>query len=151
VLGLEFTNSRARGQAEMLEKAPELARAPVRTNAAGLQEASWSTNANEVRFTVEADKATAPSTFDLIIRGFTQGYAAFLDCRRKCEQGGLSPEGDIAALLTLDAKGRSKIKLGDISVAHKRAPGCAERAFKRVPFDKPGAPLQANIRVHFAP
>ncbi|MEY4576343.1 MAG: hypothetical protein RL701_1046 [Pseudomonadota bacterium] len=151
VLGLEFTNSRARGQAEMMEKAPELSRAPVHTNAAGQQEASWSTDANEVRFTVAADTASPPSTIELLIRGFTQGYAAFLDCRRKCEQGGISPEGDIDAKLALDVKGRSKITLGDISVAHKRAPGCAERAFKRVPFDKPGTPLQANVRVHFAP
>jgi len=150
-LTLEFDNSRARGQSQMLEKSAELAHVEVHTNPAGLREASWATMAQEVRFTVEAESAAPPAAVELVLQGFTRGYAAFLDCRRKCEQGGASPEGDIHARVAVDAKGHAKFTLGEVTVAHKRAPGCAERAFQRVPFDKPDAPLQANVRVHFAP
>lgn len=151
VLSLEFDNSRARGQSQMVERSNELSRMQVTTNAAGQREASWSTNAHEIRFTAETDAALPESAVQLIMQGFTRGYAAFLDCRRKCEQGGASPEGDIEAKLTLDLKGQAKVSLGAITVAHKRAPGCAEHALKRVPFDRPSSPLQAQVHIHFAP
>jgi len=150
-LTLGFENSRAKGQAQMAERSAQIAQVQVQTNAAGLREAAWSTDGNEVRFTVSAQADAPENTVELLLQGLKRGYAAFLDCRRKCEQGGVSPEGDIPAQVALDAKGRAKVSFGAISVQHARAPGCAERAFKRVPFDKPGAPLRANINVHFAP
>lgn len=150
-LSLGFENSRAKGQAQMAERAAQLAHVQVQTNEAGAREASWSTEGNEVRFRVEAEAGAPDNTVELVLQGLKRGYAAFLDCRRRCEQGGISPEGDIPTQLALDAAGHAKVSYGAITVKHQRAPGCAERAFKRVPFDKPGAPLRARVNVHFAP
>lgn len=150
-LSLAFENSRARGQAQMAERSAQIAEVKVQMDASGAREAAWSTDGNEVRFTVQADRDAPPRAVELLVQGLKRGYAAFLDCRRRCEQGGVSPEGDIPTELALDAAGHLKISFGAISVRHARAPGCAEHAFKRVPFDKPGAPLRAHINVHFAP
>jgi hypothetical protein len=151
LVSLEFDNSRARGQAQMEKGAANLAQPDVQLTASGDRTASWSTEGNEVRFSVEASASAPPRAVELVLQGFKRGYAAFLDCRRKCEQGGVSPEGDIAADLDIDAKGRMKVKLGAITVAHKRASGCSDKAFKRVPLDKPASPFTAHVQVHFAP
>ena len=150
-LSLAFENSRARGQAQMNERSAQIAQVQVQTDASGAREASWSTDGNEVRFTVKAAADAPPRSVELILQGIKRGFAPFLDCRRRCEQGGVSPEGDIPSELSLDAAGRAKISFGAITVSHARAPGCAERAFKRVAFDKPGAPRRAHVNVHFAP
>lgn len=150
-LGFEFDNSRARGQVEMEKGAATLAQANVQTTATGARTAAWSTQGNEVRFTVETDASAPERGVELLLQGFKRGYGAFLDCRRKCEHGGVSPEGDITAQLDIDAKGKLKIKMGAITVTHKRAPGCADAAFKRVPLDKPASPFTARVTVHFAP
>jgi len=150
-LSLAFENSRARGQAQMEQGAAALAHADVQTTADGAREAQWSTDGAEVRFTVRAEPDAPAGTVQTLMQGFKRGYAGFLDCRRKCEQGGVSPEGHIAADLTLDTKGKLAIKLGTITVKHQRAPGCSERAFKRVTFDKPETPIKAQVNIHFAP
>ncbi|MET0385233.1 MAG: hypothetical protein ABW321_04705 [Polyangiales bacterium] len=150
-LSFEFDNSRARGEVQMKERAAEIAQVKVNTTVMGASEATWSTTGDEVRFIVKSDATDAPRAVALILEGIKRGYAAFLDCRRKCEQGGASPEGDINAKVAVDAKGKPKVSFGAITVAHKRAPGCTERAFARIPFDKPAAPVEANVKVHFAP
>jgi hypothetical protein len=150
-LTMTFDNSRARGESEMKERSAEIAQVQVSTNLSGAHQASWSTNGDEVRFTAKSDVDAPTAAVSTILQGFKRGYAAFLDCRRKCEQGGASPEGDIDARLVLDTKGKAKVTLGKITVAHQRAPGCADRAFKRVTFDKPSQTLEADVRVHFAP
>jgi hypothetical protein len=150
VLSLEFDNSRARGQAEMVERKAQLGRADARDTSNG-NLGSWSSDGGELKFSVQTEQAAPAGALDLVIRGFQGGYAAFLDCRRKCEKGGASPEGDIEAELSVDRQARATTHLGKISVAHERAPACAERAFKRVKFDKPQAPVQAHVTVHFSP
>lgn len=150
MLSLEFDNSRAKGQAAMNAKAAELAKTSVQSNGDGTKQGSWTTEGAEVRFTVNVDSSVPDSALELIMRGFKSSYAAFLDCRRKCEKGGVSPEGDIHADLELDKRGKAKLKLGTITVAHERAPGCGSKAFNRTKFDQPGAPIRAQIVVHFA-
>jgi hypothetical protein len=151
LLSLEFDNSRARGQAEMVERQTQLGHADAHAASNGGQIGSWSSDGGQLKFTVQTEQAAPAGALDLVIRGFQAGYAAFLDCRRKCEKGGASPEGDIEAELSIDGKARATTHLGKISVAHERAPACAERAFKRVRFDKPQAPVRAQVTVHFAP
>jgi hypothetical protein len=151
MLSLEFDNSRARGQAEMVERKSQLGRADTRDTSGADGQGSWSSDGGQLRFLVRMEPAAPAGALDLVIRGFQAGYAAFLDCRRKCEKGGTSPEGDIEAELKIDRQARATAHLGNITVAHERAPACADRAFKRVRFDKPQAPLQAHVTVHFAP
>jgi hypothetical protein len=149
-LSLEFDNSRAKGQAAMNAKAAELAKVSVQNKGDGGKEGSWSTEGSEVRFTVSVDAGVPDAALELIMRGFKSSYAGFLDCRRKCEKGGVSPEGDIEAQLDLDKHGKAKVKLGAISVTHERAPTCGAKAFGRTKFDKPDAPIRARVIVHFA-
>jgi hypothetical protein len=148
-LSLEFDNSRAKGQAAMNAKAAELAKVSVQSKADGTKQGSWSTEGSEIRFTVSVDSGVPDTALELIMRGFKSSYAGFLDCRRKCEKGGVSPEGDIEAQLDLDKRGKAKVKLGAISVAHTRAPTCGAKAFNRTKFDKPDAPIHARVVVHF--
>lgn len=149
LLTLDFDNSRARGQAMMNERTAQTSQVEVQT-VAGQQQAVWSTDGNAVTFTVRSDAASARENVELVMRGFREGYAGFLDCRRHCEKGGLSPEGDIEAAVQIDRQGKSKVTLGKISVAHERAPRCAERAFRQVQFDKPKSVARATVTVHFA-
>jgi hypothetical protein len=151
-LTLGFDNSRAKGQAAMVERSAQLGHAQVHTTPDGQHETSWATDAGEVRFTIRVPSSVPDADLDRVLRGFQAGYAAFLDCRRKCEKGGVSPEGDIEATLDIDAKGKQRVKIVSVTVKHERAPGCADRSFKRLAFDKPTvAPLSAQLSVHFAP
>lgn len=149
-LKLEFDNSRAKGQVEMNAKQAAISQVAVQDRGDGAKQASWSTQDSEVRFTVTADPGAPAGTVELIMRGFHSGYAGFLDCRRKCEKGGVSPEGDIEAQLDLDRNGKPRVKLGTITVAHARAPVCSAKAFSHTKFEKPPKPLRAQIVVHFA-
>jgi hypothetical protein len=150
VLSLEFDNTRARGQALMNEREASASRVSVVDGPDGSKQATFATDGNEVTVTVTGNAKQSRENVELIVRAFHVGYAGFLDCRRRCEKGGLSPEGDIEAELALDARGKANIKIGRITVAHERAPICAERAFSRLTFDKPGAPVKASVLVHFA-
>ena len=151
VLSLEFDNSRAKGQAAMNARSAERAKVAVQESADGGRQGSWSTEGSEIRFTVQTDASAPADAVELVMRGFHDGYAAFLDCRRKCEKGGASPEGDIEATLDLDRRGKARVKLGAISVAHERAPTCGAKAFNRVKFEQPSAALKARVTVHFNP
>jgi hypothetical protein len=150
LLKLEFDNSRAKGQVEMNAKQAEKSQVAVQDRGDGAKQASWSTEGDEVRFTVTAEPGAPAGTVELVMRGFHSGYAGFLDCRRKCEKGGVSPEGDIEAQLTLDKNGKPKVMMGKITVTHERAPVCGAKAFSRTKFEKPPAPIKAQILVHFA-
>ena len=150
-LSMTFDNSRARGQAEMVERAAELAHVDVRDTLSGQREARWATEGDEVQFRVRADPSEPQDAVGVVMNWIRRHYAAFLDCRRRSEQGGKSPEGDIEIELSVDARGRAKVKYGTVTVLHKRARTCTEPLFKRMPFDKPSAPLTARLDVHFAP
>ena len=151
LLSLEFDNSRARGEAEMAQRTAQRGQVETLDAPGGGEQASWASDGGQVRFTVRTPPAAPSGALGLVIRGFQSGYAAFLDCRRKCEQGGASPEGRIEAELSIDTKGRAKTKLGEISVAHSRAPGCSDKAFRRVRYEAPATPIQAHVSVYFAP
>ena len=151
LLSLEFDNSRARGEAEMAQRSAQRGQVESLDAPGGGEQASWASDGGQVRFTVRTPPAAPSGALGVVMRGFQSGYAAFLDCRRKCEQGGVSPEGRVEAELSIDAKGRAKTKLGEITVTHSRAPGCSDKAFKRVRYEAPSAPIQAHVSVYFAP
>lgn len=150
-LTMTFDNSRARGQAEMVEAAAKRAKVDVRDTLSGDREATWSTEGEQITFRVRVDGEAPEGAAAYVMKWIRQHYAAFLDCRRRSEQGGLSPEGDINIQLSVDARGRAKVSYGEVTVAHRRARTCTEPLFRRLPFDKPSAPVSAQLRVHFAP
>lgn len=149
-LAMTFDNSRARGQAEMQQRAAKLAHVDVRDTLSGLREANWATEGDEVRFRVRADAVQPNDAVGVVMNWIRRNYAPFLDCRRRSEQGGKSPEGDIEIDVNLDAKGKAKVKYGTVTVEHARARTCTEPLFKKLPFDKPSAPLNVRLDVHFA-
>jgi hypothetical protein len=150
VLSLDFDNTRARGQTMMNQRVAQTSAVQVQAAADGGQSASWSTDGSEVTFTVRAAAGTPHEALELLVRGFHSGYAGFLDCRRHCEKGGVSPEGDIEAALQLDRQGKATVTVGKVSVSAKRAPQCAKQSFKHVSFEKPAASVRADVTVHFA-
>jgi hypothetical protein len=150
-LAMTFDNSRARGQAEMVQRAAKLAQVDVRDTLSGQREASWATEGDAVKFRVRTDPSEPDDAVGLVMNWIRKHYAAFLDCRRRSEQGGISPEGDIEIQLSVDARGAAKVKYGAVTVTHARARTCTEPLFKKLPFEKPSAPLNARLDVHFAP
>jgi hypothetical protein len=150
-LSMTFDNSRARGQAEMTQRAAKLAHVDVRDTLSGQREANWATEGDEVKFRIRADPAEPQDSVGVVMNWIRKNYAAFLDCRRRSEQGGISPEGDIEMQVSVDARGQGKVKYGTVTVTHARARTCTEPLFKKLPFDKPSAPLNARLDVHFAP
>ena len=149
-LAMTFDNSRARGQAEMQQRAAKLAHVDVRDTLSGLREASWATEGDEVKFRVRADAVQPNDAVGVVMNWIRRNYAPFLDCRRRSEQGGKSPEGDIEIDVSLDGKGQAKVKYGTVTVEHARARTCTEPLFKKLPFDKPSAPVTAKLDIHFS-
>lgn len=150
MLTLDFDNTRARGQSLMNARVATTSQVDVHAAADGRHEAAWSTDGSAVTFTVRAAASSPRENVELVVRAFRASYAGFLDCRRHCEKGGLSPEGDIEAAVQVDRQGKSKVTLGKISVAHERAPRCAERAFRQVVFEQPASVARVEVTVHFA-
>ena len=150
-LSMTFDNSRARGQAEMVQNAAKLAHVDVRDTLSGQREADWATEGDAVKFRIRVDPSEPADAVGVVMNWIRKNYAAFLDCRRRSEQGGISPEGDIEINVSVDARGQAKVKYGTITVAHARARTCTEPLFKKLAFDKPSAPLNARLDVHFAP
>jgi hypothetical protein len=150
-LAMTFDNSRARGQAEMVQRAAKLAHVDVRDTLSGQREANWATEGDAVTFRVRAAPSEPADAVGVVMNWIRRNYAAFLDCRRRSEQGGKSPEGDIEIEVSVDARGQAKVKYGAVTVVHPRARTCTEPLFKRYPFDKPSAPVNARMDVHFAP
>jgi hypothetical protein len=149
-LTMNFDNSRARGQQEMVEKAAQMAKVDVRDTLSGQREANWSTEGDAVKFRVRAEPSQPDDAVGAVMNWVRKNYAAFLDCRRRCEQGGKSPEGDIEIDIGLDARGQAKVKYGTVTVQHTRARTCTEPLFKKLPFDKPSAPANVRLDIHFA-
>jgi hypothetical protein len=149
-LAMTFDNSRARGQAEMQQRAAKLAHVDVRDTLSGLREANWATEGDEVKFRVRADAVQPNDAVGVVMNWIRRNYAPFLDCRRRSEQGGKSPEGDIEIDVSVDARGQAKVKYGTVTVEHTRARTCTEPLFKKLPFDKPSAPVTAKLDIHFA-
>jgi hypothetical protein len=149
-LTLNFDNSRARGQAEMIEKAAQMAKVDVRDTLSGQREANWATERDEVKFRIRSEPSEPADAVGVVMNWVRKNYAAFLDCRRRSEQGGKSPEGDIEMNVSVDARGQAKVKYGTITVEHTRARTCTEPLFKKLPFEKPSAPMNVRLDVHFA-
>lgn len=144
---LDFENTRARGEAEMLERKEAQARVDVQERAGGGYEGAWSSNDGKVAFSVSSQDSS--EAVEAVVRTLRKGFAGFADCRRRCEKGGLSPAGDLDVQLRLQRGGKASAKIGASSVAHKRAVPCVERVFKRLKFEGAPAAQRAEVRVTF--
>jgi hypothetical protein len=144
---LELSNSRAAGQATMLERKAEAEKIEARPEGGGFV-VDWVTMDKEVAFTVRGSSKDAA---EVVVRSLRERFAGFLDCRRRAKKGDLSPGGTIQASLRLARGGEAATKMGASTVAHERAPICVERALDRVTYE--GAPpgQKVEVTITFAP
>jgi hypothetical protein len=134
----------------MVEQSAKMAHVAVHDTISGQREATWTTQGDEVHFRVRADPSQPADAVPVVMAWIRQHYAGFLDCRRRCEQGGISPEGDIEIQVAVDGRGRAKPTYGKITVTHPRARSCTEQLFKRTTFEHPTAPVNVQLNVQFA-
>lgn len=145
---LELSNSRAAGQAVMLERQAEADKVEARAEGGGFV-ADWVTTDKEVAFSVRG--TGSKEAVEAVVRGLRNRFAGFLDCRRRAKKGDLSPAGTIQATLRLARGGESSTKLGASTVAHERAPICVERALSRVSYEGAPAGQKVDVTITFAP
>lgn len=137
IVELEFQNTRAAGQSELLVRRAERAEVDVSVDGSGTASASWQTPDGHVVFAVTGRGDAAEPAVGVAVRGLRDGFASFLDCQRKASRGGETPVGDIDIDLRLSRRGgKAKAKIRSNSVPHKRVPRCIERAFQRTEFDR---------------
>lgn len=153
VIVLDFSNTRARGQ-RILEtnqrRGEEQALVDVKTNDAGMLESKWSSSDGRVAFTIIAKTSVSSEQVVGVQRVLRNHVGRFLDCRRRSSKGGTSPAGDATLDLHVRRSGEASMKVRSITIAHKRAPNCLERAFRKIKFDRPSAPFRVTVIVRFA-
>lgn len=139
VVTVRFQNSRSETQAKFEKARAAKDVVDVEDGPGGAKVASWTTSDGKVAFRASASKGKDPAAaVAAVIRGMRNGFAGFLDCRRRSAKRGLSPKGDIEAVIRLARNGKAKAKVGNVTIAHKRAPVCAKRALKRVKYPEDG-------------
>jgi hypothetical protein len=153
VIVLDFSNTRARGQ-RILEtkkrRGEEQTRIDVKTNDAGMLESNWSTSDGKIAFTVTAETSVSSEKVASIQGVLKNHVGRFLDCRRRCSKGGTSPAGNATLDVRIRRNGQASMKIRSITIAHKRAPKCLERLFRKMKFESPSTPFRATLIVRFA-
>lgn len=148
---LDFNNSRARGQASSNAAQRKHDDLPVTVDGSGTAHAEWRSGDRTVAFVVEAKGPVAEEVARVAVRGLRDGFAAFLDCRRRAEKGGVSPAGNIAVALRLARRGgKAQAKVGEVTVESERVPRCINRAFRRTRFDDAPPGARAKVEIQFA-
>jgi hypothetical protein len=145
IVTLDFQNTRAEGQKQMMERRVVADDIAVKERAGGGYEASWATPDGRVAFRVEADASGSREAVAHTLMGFRKSFAGFLDCRRRCDKDGLSPAGQTDVDLRLARGGKASAKVKNTTVPHKRATPCIERALNRLTFE--GAPPGQKVSV----
>jgi hypothetical protein len=145
---LELSNSRAAGQATMLEHRAAADAVPVREEGGGFV-AEWVTSGNEVAFIARSERSR--DAVEAVVKSLRQRFAGFLDCRRRARKGELSPAGEIQLSLKLARGGDASVKVGASTVAHERAAICVERAMSRVVFENAPPGQKVDVTVRFTP
>ena len=121
---LRFNNSRASGQ-QSLDQTVAGTSFVIERTPAGETRGGWSDPSERVTFTVTGSD---PGVVNGALRALRDNYAAFLDCRRRAERGGLSPAGVLSLELRGKAGGALQPHVRGSSVASRQTPQCVVRA-----------------------
>jgi hypothetical protein len=113
-------------------------------------ESKWSTSDGKVAFIVTAETSVSKEQVAGVQRVLKNYVGRFLDCRRRSCKGGTSPAGDATIDLRVRRSGEASIKIRSITIAHKRAPKCLERTFRKIKFERSSAPFRLTVIVRFA-
>jgi hypothetical protein len=149
VITLEFQNSRAKGEQEMAELRQAADQVEIRARDGGGYEAAWATPDGSLSFLVSNPKS--PDGLEPVLRKLRDAFAGFADCRRRAEQGGRSPAGNVEVELALASRGKTRSKVISSSVAHPRAIPCVERVLGGLNLEAPSStkPLPLAVRIAF--
>jgi hypothetical protein len=148
VITLEFQNSRAKGEQEMAELRQAAEQVEIHAREGGGYEAGWSTHDGSVSFLVS--NPTNRDGIEPVLRKLRDAFAGFADCRRRSEQGGRSPAGNVEAELRLLGPGeKSHAKVISSSVAHPRVIPCIEHLLAGLGVDGASSAKPLAIRVTF--
>jgi hypothetical protein len=148
-LTLQFENTRAKGEQEMAQRRAAAEQVDVRERAGGGYEGNWTAADGKVSFAVSSDSSREAT--DITLRALRNAAPGFADCRRRSEQGGLSPAGELAAELELQAGGKAQAKVSSSTVAHPRAVPCTERALRSLRLTGTPAHQTVQVRIRFNP
>lgn len=124
---LRFNNSRAAGQ-QSLDQTVAGASFALEQTPAGETRGGWSDPSARITFAVTGPD---PGVVHGALRALRDNYAAFLDCRRRAERGGLSPAGVLSLELRGKAGGALQPHVRGSSVASRQTPPCIVRAVQR--------------------
>ncbi|MDH5671626.1 MAG: hypothetical protein OEZ06_05715 [Myxococcales bacterium] len=147
IVSLEFANSRAEGQDEMVEHMRAADRVEVAERPEGGFEARWKEPAGRLEFVV-VGKDSMPAV-EVALRTLRDNFAAFLDCRRRAEKDGKSPAGQIDVSLRLRRGGEASPKVTNSTVAHERGAKCVERKLRRLKFEDAPAAKSVDVQITF--
>jgi hypothetical protein len=152
VVTLDFSNTRAQGQ-EILETKRKQSEAQdiinVKTNDAGQLESDWAATDGNIAFVVTSQTSVSKEIVAGILRVLRENVGRFLDCRRRCSKGEISPAGEAKIELRLERSGESSMHIDSITISHQRAPNCIEGIFKKIKFDTAPSPVRVTVRVRF--
>ncbi|MFI5305854.1 MAG: hypothetical protein ACHQ53_00800 [Polyangiales bacterium] len=143
---LQFENTRAKGEQEMVERRQAAEHVEVRERAGGGFETSWASTDGRVGFEVGGGSRDA---VEAALRAVRTSFAGLADCRRHAEKGGLSPEGQFVVELALARAGKSSAKVESSTVASPRAAQCVEHALRALKAEGAAAGQRIDLRVIF--
>jgi hypothetical protein len=147
IITLEFQNSRAKGEQDMAALRQAAEQVEIRGREGGGYEAGWAAPEGSVSFLV-SNPATRDG-IEPVLKKLRDAFAGFADCRRRSEQGGRSPAGNVEVELALVPNGKSRVKVVSSSVAHPRAIPCVEHVLGGLRFAGASSPKPLAIRVTF--
>lgn len=144
---MDFDNSRAQGQMAMAEATALVRHVDVQHSEEGTALAKWATPDARLAFTVSGRGRRADAAVTSAIQALREGYAGFLDCRRRSEKGGLSGAGEVVATVRARRNQKPLVKINTCGLAHERAPICMARAFRLAPLKRMPPGTKVEVRV----
>lgn len=131
---LSFTNSAAEGVAATQERRAEEDDVTVTRDADGRFTAQGRSGNGHVKFTVTGGRRATAEQVAALQRSFREAIPVLLDCRRKASRLE-SPEGAITLRVTVNRRGRARIRVLRSTVPSERGSRCLTRFLPRQPFE----------------
>lgn len=131
---LTFTNTAAEGVARTQQRRATENDVAVTRNADDRFEATGRSGDGNIEFTVIGGARATAEQVAALQRSVREAIPILLDCRRKASRNE-SPEGEIRLRVTVNARGRARVRVLRSTVADARGGRCLTRFLGRRPFE----------------